>query len=73
MLCTAVSCKWARVGPAGPQRRLDDCVLQSAPCVLPSGKPFTPAGPLGPDVEGKQAALLLCFSSQEALRSHRLP
>lgn len=45
-----------------------------------SGKPSTRAEPLGPDVEGKQAALLFftrqarkgptcSFSSQEALRS----
>lgn len=48
-------------GPAEPGRRLGEvlCVLQSAPCVLSSGKPSTQAEPLGPDVEGKQAALLL--------------
>lgn len=42
-------------------RKLDEvlCVLQSTTCVLPSGKPSTQAGQLWPDVEGKQAALLL--------------
>lgn len=44
----------------------------STTCVL-SGKPSLWAGPLGPDVEGKQFGLERpCVSSQEALRSHAL-
>ena len=51
-------------GPEEPRRaseRLQGvlCVLQSAPSILPSGKPSTRAGPRGPEVKGKQAALLL--------------
>lgn len=60
VLTTSVSCKWARGAPPGlREARGVLCVLQSAPCVLPSGKPSTRAGPPGPDVKGEQAALLL--------------
>lgn len=67
MPCSVVSCKWAGDFAEGgqwallvPLRRLQEvlCVLQNATCALPSGKPSTYPGPLGPDVEGKQAALL---------------
>lgn len=87
-----MSCEWTgdvaeggQGAPAVHGRRLTEvfCILQNAACVLPSGKPSIRAGPLGPDVEGKQAAFLALyhrqarkglsrsFSSQEALRSHR--
>lgn len=49
-----------KVGPAVPRSRLEEelCVLQNTTCALSSGKPSTYTGPLGPDVKGKQAALL---------------
>ena len=60
VLTALVSCEWARGAPPGLREAPGVlCVLQSAPSLLPSGKPSARAGPPGPEVKGKQAALLL--------------
>ena len=60
VLTASVSCEWAKGAPRASGRLPAAlCILQSAPCVLPSGKLSTRAGPPGPDVKGKQAALML--------------